>query len=226
MPIQFRVNSSRMGFVKDSSCNYAIRSYFFKSNDFLDVENERTPNSLFYNFVCIMFLGLAALTNDCIETEDVKRIQIFNNPNDRYFSIVMGLKINSVVKNDIENANLRFNIARAGFYFNCFCIYTNAYETHLQTGSWDSTHCQEGPLVDFRLREALDFIGEALNDKKNECRTCISNINNDREIKTADVNENPDAIAGRASKSANRRSRNAADNPNPSSNDTNEGGNV
>lgn len=188
MAIQFRVNRTRMGFVKDSSCNFAMRSYFFKTEK-MNNSGDTVLYTDFAPYICCMFTGLNLVVNQQVEVDDIRRIQVFMNSEDPYFSIVMGFKLNTIVKNDIENSTLRFYISAAAFVFKIFHIYTNAYDTHLHTGAWDIAHCADEFIFEFRLKEAVTTLNTCLR----ECRdTSIAAINmfNTRPNEDENVDEN------------------------------------
>lgn len=165
MAIQFRINASRMGFVKDSTCNFAMRTYFMKSDAFMAAQTTRNKEDLIDSvapFICSMYFGLNLCTQNNLDIQDIKRIQIFYNDDENYFSIIIGFKLSTLAKNDIENASLRYYIAVCSHYFDVSAIYTNAYETHLKTGYWDTMHCNLAPYIDYRLKEASDLFSNSL----------------------------------------------------------------
>lgn len=171
----FRVSNSRNGFVKDGNVNVAMRIYCWlpdlKLDDIAKNLNDKTKILTF--LVPYIGVGMDALAESVtgLDSSNPFRIQFFFNPDESFFSIVIGWKVPASTKVHIDNGTVKFNVATLGFKAGIFPIITNLYEVHKNISVWDESHCNDAPVYDLEKRDCADYMTTIFANSKNPTST-------------------------------------------------------
>lgn len=165
----FRVNASRKGVIRDTSCNFTCRAYFIKNEKFSKYKLSELQPILFAKHINIICTGMFNGTFEVEELADKPvRAQVFFHPDDEYFSIVVGWKFPKTTLEIITNNEIRFYVGLACVVNNLNFLCAGSWKTEEATSLWDKKHCDEAPLFDLNKLVLKDLMDQYLKEVKNE----------------------------------------------------------
>lgn len=162
---KLKIGKGRSDYDMDSESTLLIRVYLFKDktfpNEILNTKTQKITtegaNQLLKNIRIINDCNIDYFTGKGLKGRffNLKRLQIFANREDKFYSILYGYKVSPT---KITISELRYLISEVCFENDLFCIYVSNYDTHSSLSTWDTSHIADGPAFDLKGGDAEEFI--------------------------------------------------------------------
>lgn len=167
----FRENNTRLGLVQDNSSNFSARVYIPVDDEEKD-KIAKKDITYFYVPILTLYDGIHTSFSNLDEKNLYpSRCQIFFNKEDKFYSIVLGLKLSATDSAGRDLHKLSYNVALSGYKKGVFVIYTNGWECHKGYSLWDEAHCNEGPIYDFKGKECKELFSTLIEELEKSSQT-------------------------------------------------------
>lgn len=173
MVTRIRVESGRSGFEVDEKLTGVLRAYIMKPKEMVDNQDDIDPdselpvNKTVFKYIKEHAKGLYKGITSQLEKDgqinlECGRLLIYYNNEDKFFSIIFGLRHNT---RKTPISEFRYSLALAAFEENIPLFFVSNYDVHIPIGDWDVAHSQEAPVFDYPKERANQLLGLTTTEK-------------------------------------------------------------